>query len=237
MQALSPKPIMQEIQRTVTVEPGKDITSVWVIPEQYVPGQSNAIILAHGAGNDMNHPFMSDFHQAFAAAGLLSIKFNFPYTEQGRKAPDRPALLEQTWRAVHDAVTQGPLCPKRLFLAGKSMGGRVASLAVAHGLSCSGLIFLGYPLHPPKQPEKARTEHWPAVVCPALFLEGTRDSLCDLPLLESLLPQWAGPCTLKVIEGGDHSFKVPKSLSKSQASVFAEMMTTALDWMARLDRP
>jgi hypothetical protein len=75
------------------------------------------------------------------------------------------------------------------------------------------------------------------VVYPALFLEGTRDSLCDLTLLASLLPQWTGPSSLKVIEGGDHSFKVPKSLYKSQASVFAEMMTAALDWMARLDRP
>jgi predicted alpha/beta-hydrolase family hydrolase len=81
---------------------------------------------------------------------------------------------------------------------------------------------------------KARTEHWPAIGCPTLFLEGTRDSLCDLPLLESLLPQLAGPCTLKVIDGGDHSFKIPKSLNKSQESVFAEMMTTALDWMGHL---
>lgn len=222
---------MQEEHRNNTVQPGTDITSVWAIPDQYQPGQSNAVILAHGAGNDMTHPFMSYFHHAFAAAGLLSIKFNFPYTEQGRKAPDRAALLEQTWRAIHDAVTRDALAPNRLFLAGKSMGGRVASVAVANGLECAGLIFLGYPLHPPKQPEKARTEHWPAIHCPALFLQGTRDSLCDLALLKLSLPLLPGPVTLKVIEGGDHSFKVPRSLQRSQASVFEDMSTTAVDWM------
>ena len=222
---------MQEEHRKITVQPGMDITSVWAIPDQYQPGQSNAVILAHGAGNDMPHPFMSYFHHAFAEAGLLSIKFNFPYTEQGRKAPDRAAVLEQTWRAIHDAVKTDALAPNRLFLAGKSMGGRVASLAVANGLECAGLIFLGYPLHPPKQPEKTRTEHWAAIHCPALFLEGTRDSLCDLALLKSSLPLLPGPVTLKVIEGGDHSFKVPKSLQRSQASVFEDMSTTAVDWM------
>ena len=225
---------MQEILRTVTVQPGTEVTSVWAVPDQYQPGQSDAIILAHGAGNDMNHPFMNYFHQAFAEAGLLSIKFNFPYTEQGRKAPDRPALLEQTWRAIHDAVAKDPLCPKRRFLAGKSMGGRVASQAVAHDLECDGLIFLGYPLHPPRQSEKARTEHWPDMGCPALFLQGTRDALCDLALLKSSLALWAGPVSLHVIEGGDHSFKVPKSLAKSQASVHEEMSAVAVAWIHRL---
>jgi len=225
---------MQEIQRTVTVQPGTEITSVWAIPDRHVPGESDAIILAHGAGNDMNHPFMNYFHQAFAEAGLLSVKFNFPYTEQRRKAPDRPALLEQTWRVVYDAVSRDPLSPKRVFLAGKSMGGRVASLAVAHGLACAGLIFLGYPLHPPKQSDKARTEHWPDMGCPALFLQGTRDTLCDLALLESALELWAGPVTLQIIEGGDHSFKVPKSLDRGQASVHEEMTASTMAWINRL---
>jgi len=226
---------MREEHRKIAVQPGVEITSIWAIPDQYVPGQSDAIILAHGAGNDMNHPFMTTFHQAFAQAGLLSVTFNFPYTEQGRKAPDRPALLEQTWQAVYQAVNSDDLSPKRLFLAGKSMGGRIASLAVAHGLECAGLIFLGYPLHPPKQPEKARTEHWPAIHCPTLFMEGTRDSLCDLALLETSLPLLAGPTTLEIIKGGDHSFKVLKSHSKSQEAVFEDMSTTAVYWMAGID--
>ena len=225
---------MQEEQRQITVQPGLDITSVWAIPDEFASGQTDAIILAHGAGNDMNHPFMSYFHEAFARGGLLSVKFNFPYTEQGRKAPDRPALLEKTWVAIANAVMNDDnSCPRRLFLAGKSLGGRISSLAVAHGLACDGLVFLGYPLHPPKQTEKTRTEHWPAIHCPVLFLQGTRDTLCDLDVLQALLPRLAGPADLKIIEGGDHSFKVPKSLGQDQGAVFAAMSQTASEWMAR----
>ena len=226
---------MQEEQRQITVQPGTDITSVWAIPDEFAPGQTDAIILAHGAGNDMNHPFMSYFHEAFARAGQLSVKFNFPYTEAGRKAPDRPALLERTWVAVAHAVAHDDRWrPRRLFLAGKSLGGRIASLAVAHGLPCDGLIFLGYPLHSPKQTEKTRTEHWPDIHCPTLFLEGTRDTLCDLQLLESLLPHLSGSSTLKIIEGGDHSFKVPRSLNRPQDQVYEDMVHTAVDWMSSL---
>jgi predicted alpha/beta-hydrolase family hydrolase len=226
---------MRIIQRRVAVKPGIDITSVWAIPDHFAPGQTDAIILAHGAGNDMNHPFMSYFHEALAAAGLLSIKFNFPYTEQGRKAPDRPAMLEQTWVAIANAVANdGNWRPRRLFLAGKSMGGRMASMAVAQGLPCDGLIFLGYPLHPPKQPDKIRTEHWPAIHCPTLFLEGTRDTLCDLNLLNASLPKLGGHVNLTVIEGGDHSFKVPKSLGQDQDGVYADMVQSILGWVNQL---
>jgi predicted alpha/beta-hydrolase family hydrolase len=229
---------MQIIQRHIAVQPGTDITSVWAIPDHFAPGQIDAIILAHGAGNDMNHPFMSYFHEALAEAGLLSIKFNCPYTEQSRKAPDRPALLEQTWVAIANAVANDDNWrPRRLLLAGKSMGGRMASLAIAKGLPCAGLIFLGYPLHPPKQPDKIRTEHWPAIHCPALFLEGTRDALCNLELLKSLLPQLAGPLELKNIAGGDHSFKLPKSLGQDQDAIYAEMTQAILGWIGGLPNP
>jgi len=219
----------------IAVHPGLDISSVWAIPDEFAPGQTDAFILAHGAGNDMNHPFMCYFHEALAEAGLLSIKFNFPYTEQGRKAPDRPALLMQTWVAVANAVTSDDTWrPRRLFLAGKSMGGRIASMAVAQGLACDGLIFLGYPLHPPKQPDKIRTEHWPAIHCPTLFLEGTRDTLCDLSQLNASLPKLGGHVDLTVIEGGDHSFKVPKSLGQDQDAVYADMVQSILGWINQL---
>jgi predicted alpha/beta-hydrolase family hydrolase len=229
---------MQVNHRQITVLPGIDITSVWAIPNHFAPGQTDAIILAHGAGNDMSHPFLCYFHEALAEAGLLSIKFNFPYTEQGRKVPDRPALLMPTWVAIANAVANDDNWrPRRLFLGGKSMGGRMALMAVAQGLPCDGLIFLGYPLHPPKQPDKIRTEHWPAIHCPTLFLEGTRDTLCNLELLKSLLPQLAGPSALKIIEGGDHSFKVPKSLGQDEDAVYAEMTQAILGWIGGLPNP
>lgn len=228
---------MQEHSHTIRVRPGTDITALWAMPDRFVPGQSDAIILAHGAGNDMHHPFMRCFHRAFARAGLLSVTFNFPYTESGRKAPDRPAVLEQTWVAVASAVRHHPSWrPGRLLLGGKSMGSRMASLAVAHGLPCDGLVFLGYPLHPARQPDRIRTGHWPDIHCPALFLPGTRDALCDLDLLQAQLPQLAGPAALKIVAGGDHGFKVPKVLGLEQDSVYRGMIRATLDWMDRLPR-
>ncbi len=216
----------------IQVNSDQTITSLWSVPKDFTPGQTDAVILAHGAGNDMNHPFMVTYQQGLAQAGLLSITFNFPYKELGRKAPDRPALLLQTWNAVVQALKAHPsLHPRRLFLGGKSMGGRMASLAVAEGLPCDGLVFLGYPLHPPKQPEKARTDHWPQIGCPSLFIEGTRDSLCDLDLLHQNLSKLKGPSTLMTVEGGDHSFKTPKSLRTDPDTIHLEVIEKIRQWI------
>jgi len=225
----------QEI-RKIRVDPNLEVSSVWAIPDDYLGREGSAIILAHGAGNDMENPFMRHFHLAFAEAGLLSVKFNFPYKELGRKAPDRMPVLESTWRAVIGAVRMDPaLAPKRLFLAGKSMGGRVASRVAAQGEPCQGLIFFGYPLHPPKQTDRLRIEHWGGLSCPTLFVQGTRDPLCDLDLLRSRLPLLSAPVTLKVIEGGDHSFKVPKSSGRTEGMVWQEIDAVILDWLCGVD--
>jgi predicted alpha/beta-hydrolase family hydrolase len=165
---------------------------------------------------------------------LLSVKFNFPYKEMGRKAPDRMPLLENTWRAVIRAVRDDPkLAPKHLYLAGKSMGGRVASHLAAQGQACDGLIFLGYPLHPAKQIDKQRMEHWANLPSPVLFVQGTRDALCDLDVLKAELPRIPAPVTLHVVEGGDHSFKVPKSLGRSQDGVWQDVGTAVTVWIKK----
>jgi predicted alpha/beta-hydrolase family hydrolase len=223
---------MRQEQRKIQVDSKLQISSVWAIPEGYEAPTSSAIILAHGAGNNMEHSFISYFHQAFAEAGLLSIKFNFPYTDAGRKAPDRMELLQRTWQSLVKAVREDSrLAPKHLFLAGKSMGGRVASHLVAQGEACDGLVFLGYPLHPAKRTDKPRVEHWSQLSCPILFIEGTRDSLCDLDLLKAMLPQTPSSVTLHVVEGGDHSFKVPKSVEKTQEVVLGEIRTAIVSWL------
>lgn len=223
---------MQQLTHKIQVTPDIQVTAVWAIPDEYRRAEGDAVILAHGAGNDMHHPFMDHFHLAFAEAGLLSVKFNFPYKEQGRKAPDRMPLLESTWRAVIRAVRDDPnLAPKALYLAGKSMGGRVASHVVAQGESCDGLIFLGYPLHPAKQPGKLRVEHWPKLPRPVLFVQGTRDALCELDVLKAELPRIPASVTLHVVEGGDHSFKVAKSVGKSQEDIWREVALTMTAWI------
>ncbi len=227
---------MHQEKRKIQVDPDIEVSSVWAIPDDYPANDGRAIILAHGAGNDMDHPFMSYVHHAFAEAGLLSVKFNFPYKEMGRKAPDRMPLLESTWRAVIHAVKADPaLSPKRLYLAGKSMGGRVASQVVAQGESCQGLLFLGYPLHPPKQTDRLRVQHWPSLTCPLLFVQGTRDSLCDLRLLRTQLPLIPAPVTLQLIDGGDHSFKVAKSSGKTERMVWEQIVATLMSWLGTPD--
>jgi predicted alpha/beta-hydrolase family hydrolase len=226
---------MNEYQYSIQVTSDLQVTSVWAVPEGYQAGRGDAVILAHGAGNDMNHGFMCFFHRAFAEAGLLSVKFNFPYTEAGRKAPDRMPLLEATWRLVIDAVrSDAALAPRRLFLAGKSMGGRVASHVAAQGTACDGLIFLGYPLHAAGKPDQLRVEHWAQLTRPSLFVEGTRDPLCNLDTLRTELPRLSSSATLHVVEGGDHSFKVPKSAGITEPEVWLEVSGAVTSWIRRL---
>ena len=215
---------MQVLARKIDVCPQIYVSSLWAVPSDYDPARGTALILAHGAGNDMNSPFLSFVHEAVAARGVLSVKFNFPYKERRAKLPDRTPLLEATWRALIASVRDEPaLAPARLFLGGKSMGGRIASQVVAAGEACDGLVFLGYPLHPPRRPERLRTAHLSAVASPMLFIQGTRDALCDLVLLRGVLKGLRTPSILHVIEGGDHSFHAPKRSGRSESDIQHEI--------------
>lgn len=225
---------MRVLERPIAID-GSSVSSVWAVPPGWRAGAGTAIVIAHGAGNDMRAPFIAQLHAALAARGLLSVCFNFPYKERGARAPDRAPVLEATWRAVSAAVRADALAPRRIILAGKSMGGRMASHIVAQGEPCDGLVFFGYPLHPVRQPQKLRAEHLARVGCPMLFIQGTRDTLCDLGLLRQVLTPLATPHSLHVIEGGDHSFKVPRSSGRSQDAVMAEIVDTTVSWIDALD--
>ena len=177
---------------------------------------------------------MVQVHEALAQRGLLSVRFNFPYKERGGKAPDRPPLLEATWRAVARAVREDPeLAPARLVLAGKSMGGRIATHLAAQGEPCAGVALLGYPLHPPRKPEKLRAAHLADIDVPLLFVQGTRDALCDLELLRATLAGLSAPVTLHLIEQGDHSFKVPKRSGRDASEILTEIIETIVEWTSQ----
>lgn len=226
---------MKALQRKIAVNEKTEISSIWRVPLNYQSGKSSAIVLAHGAGNDMHNPFLSYVHEQMAQKGLLTVKFNFPYKERGRKAPDRPPLLEAAWSAVIKAVREdAKLAPRQLFFSGKSMGGRIASHLTAAGEDCAGLVFLGYPLHPPNKPDKPRIEHVARVSCPMLFVQGSRDALCKLDLLKGALETIKIPAALAVIEGGDHSYKVLKRDARSQQEVWDEVLEHVWNWMAPL---
>lgn len=202
-----------------------------------LPGGSTLLVLAHGAGNDMHHPFLSFVCERVAAGGIATLRFNFPYKETGRKAPDPAPRLEATWRAVLQRVRTDPALGFRaVFVGGKSLGGRMALRVVAQGEAVDGLVFLGYPLHPAGKPDAPRTAHFSDLGVPSLFIQGTRDPLCDLGLLKEALPLLKAKATLCVIEGGDHSFKVPKKLGLSEGEVWERIATEIVDWIGSAGR-
>jgi predicted alpha/beta-hydrolase family hydrolase len=191
------------------------------------------IVLAPGAGADMRAQFMEVFARGLAELGNSVVRFNFAYAEQGRKSPDRQPVLETTYRAVVDHVRK-ELRPDKLVLGGKSMGGRIASHVVAAGENADGLVFLGYPLHPPGRPERLRDAHLYDIDVPMLFVEGTRDPFCPLGTLEKVRVKLRAATELYVVDDGDHSLKVRKSSGRSTPEAWQDAIGAVGDWIARV---
>jgi predicted alpha/beta-hydrolase family hydrolase len=201
------------------------------------------VVLGHGAGNDMTAALLASVAEGLAARGRAVLRFNFSYTERKRKAPDPMPKLERAFVAAIDAARARPSLFARLVLGGKSMGGRVASHLAADGHDAAGLVFLGYPLHTADPAKGLRDAHLPRIEAPMLFVQGSRDRLCDLarlrPVLERLesARRAAGKppsATLYVVEGGDHSLDVPKSSGRTRADVQAEVVGVIDAWLERL---
>ena len=166
-----------------------------------------AVVVAHGAGAGMDHPFLTGFTDALNDDGVATLRFNFPYREAGKKFPDRPPAAIEAWRAaMAAAAVRAPGLP--LWACGKSFGGRMASMAAAEGMTAAGLIFLGYPLHPPGKPEKLRDEHLYGLTLPMLFLQGTRDPFALPGELEPVAERIGPNAVVQWIDGGNHSFDV-----------------------------
>jgi predicted alpha/beta-hydrolase family hydrolase len=217
----------------IPVTDGEQVSAVLSLPESDRSSEPVGVILAHGAGNDMNHPLLVSLSQGLAKAGYLTLRFNFFYREKGRKRPDGQKLLEKTWASVFQFLQDHPRYrPEKILAAGKSMGGRVAAQMVAEGLlPVSHLIFLGYPLHAPGRREKLRDSHFDQIRTPMLFFAGTRDSLCDLATLNTVLERLSASWELQIIEGGDHSFRLPKSAGRSQEEVYEQILQKTLAWL------
>ncbi len=218
---------------SIPVMEKEQISALLSMPEGYRTGERSGVILAHGAGNDMHHPLIFALSQDLAAAGYLTLRFNFLYREKGRKGPNRQDVLVSTWKSVYQFLRDHPeYKPKTIFAAGKSMGGRVAAQMVAEDLlPVSGLIFLGYPLHPPGKKEKLRDSHFDLIAIPMLFFAGTRDSFCDLEALNKVLERLSAPWELEVIEGGDHSFRLSKYGDVTQEEVYQRIVRRTVKWL------
>ena len=181
------------------------------------------LILGHGAGAGQRSPFMTSTARALAARGVVTATFDFPYMTARRKVPDKAPVLEQAWRDAVAAAREHPAFDGLpLYIGGKSMGGRIASQSTAAGgLPIAGLVYLGYPLHPPGKPQQRRDAHLPSIGAPMLFVQGTRDPFGTADEIRDLLPRLRH-AALHEVEGGDHSFKVPAKAGP-QARVMEEI--------------
>ena len=197
------------------------------------PGGARACyVMAHGAGAGMAHPFMGTIANELAERGIATLRYQFPYMERRSKRPDTPKLAQATVRAAVAEASR--LVPElALFAGGKSFGGRMTSQAqAASPLSgVRGLGFLGFPLHPAGRPSDERGAHLFDVQIPMLFLQGTRDQLADLPLLQTLVGQLGTRATLKLFQDADHSFHVPARTGRKDSQIMAQVSEALADWI------
>ncbi|MFE4198499.1 alpha/beta family hydrolase [Paenarthrobacter sp. NPDC056912] len=209
---------MPNSETSATITVGEtEVSALYLRPDQPFA----TLVVAHGAGAGMEHPFLQGFAEAMAGEGVATLRFNFPYREAGRRFPDRPPLAIATWRAVMEKAEE-LADGEPLWASGKSFGGRMASMAVAEGMPARGLVYLGYPLHAPGKPEKLRDEHLYGITVPMLFLQGTRDTFATPDLLEGVLARIGPTATLQWTPDGDHSFGV-KGIKRSAGEVGASL--------------
>jgi predicted alpha/beta-hydrolase family hydrolase len=217
-------------QFRVAVEGAGEVSALLVRPAK----ARWLLVLGHGAGAGMTHPFLEALAEELAVAGVATFRYQFPYMEQQRRVPDSPTVLTATVvAAVRAAAEAAPGLP--LLAGGKSMGGRMTSQAAAdHPLSgVRGLVFFGFPLHPPNRPGTKRADHLAKVDVPMLFLQGTRDPFADLKLLRPAVTKLGSRATLHIIETAEHSFHVLRSSGKTDAEVLRELAQTTASWAAR----
>jgi len=227
---------IEVITEKITINERDSVTAlVYLAPKKVRRGIT--LILGHGAGANQLSGFMRLFARGLAERGVDVVTFNFVYMEQGRHVPDPKPKLEACYVAVIDAAGQHKkLKGNRIAVGGKSMGGRIGSQVAAtedNAARIAGLVLLGYPLHPPGRPDKLRDAHLPEIKAPMLFVQGSRDTFGTPEELRAVFKKHHLSPTLHVVEGGDHSMKVPKSLGVSQDQVYATVMDTIADWLQK----
>jgi predicted alpha/beta-hydrolase family hydrolase len=215
-----------EERLTIAVPERGGVSGVYARPD----GADATIVVAHGAGAGMDHPFMVGFTRGMNGVGVATLRFNFPYLEAGRRSPDRPPVAVASWRAAFDAASGRAAAGEPVWASGKSFGGRMASMAVAEGMPAAGLVFLGYPLHPPGKPERVRDEHLYGISVPMLFIQGTSDPFATSAVLEPVLAKLGDRAVHHPIQGGGHSFEVrgekrdPRATAEALAPLVAEFI-------------
>lgn len=218
------------IKKDVTIKVSDKIGNVSSI--FYSPDKPKSVmVFAHGAGAGMKAKFMEAVSLALANRGIATLRFNFPYIENGKKIPDpKPVATSAVAAAVQKAVKLCPDIP--VFGSGKSFGGRMTSTAASDGLvlDLKGIIFFGFPLHPPGKPSNERAEHLYKVNIPMLFLQGTRDALANMDLLKPVIKKIGKKAELFIIDGADHSFHIPKDYKLKDSEALEMMYDEVKRW-------
>ena len=216
----------------IDIAPGERVSAL-LYPAAARSGAGVTLMLAHGAGAGQSSPFLVRFATGLSARGIDAVTFNFSYIEHGRRVPDANRKLEACYRAAIETVrNHAKLGRNRLAIGGKSMGGRIASQVAAAGAEAvAALVFLGYPLHPPGKPGELRAKHLTDIVAPMLFVQGSRDAFGTPGELQPILAKLEAAAELHVVEGGDHSFKVPKRAGISQEAVYEAVLDRTERWL------
>ncbi|HWW84743.1 MAG TPA: alpha/beta fold hydrolase [Vicinamibacterales bacterium] len=228
---------MSSEEITVQLDAGKAVTALVYRAESDSKNARVTLILGHGAGAGQRSSFMVAFARALEALGVDAVTFDFPYMQEKRRVPDRGPILESCYRKVISSVaTNVAGHGERLFIGGKSMGGRIATQVAAADpqLAIAGLVLLGYPLHPPGAPDKRRDQHLPAIARPVLFVQGSRDTFGTPEELEPAVSAMRPTPTLHVVANGDHSFKVREKDSKAQQEVYSDIQRVITTWMTSI---
>jgi predicted alpha/beta-hydrolase family hydrolase len=215
---------------TIALPDGQTVSGLLSAPK----GARAVYVLSHGAGAGMAHPFLEKLSGLLSGRRIAVLRYQFPYMEKKSRRPDRPEVAEATVRAaVAEARKLLPRLP--IFAGGKSFGGRMTSNAEAHGaLAVRGIVFLGFPLHPPGAPADTRAAHLKNVAVPMLFLQGTNDEFASSDLLKPVVRSLGKRATVHWIEGANHSFHVPKSSGRTDADVMADLADAMAAWMEDL---
>lgn len=221
-----------KIPLSETIHGVEEVSGVLGVPRWWPTGSRVSVVIGHGANQDMNDPAIEAVHRELTEKRYLTLRFNFPFAEAGKRRPDDMPALRRTMRAAVNALGRDPTAaPAHLFLGGKGLGGQVASDLASSRVRVDGLFLMAYPLHPPGKPEELQPEQLFRIVSPALFLQGDRDKTCDIEVLRQTLIRVGAPTVLQVIEEADHHFKVLKKSGRTPEDVAEQMSSSLEDWM------
>ena len=211
------------------------VSAVLGVPRWWPTGSRVSVVLAHGALRDMTDPAIANLHRELTERRYLSLRFNFPFAEAGKRRVDSLNVLRRTYRAAISALAQDPTAaPAHLFLGGNGIGGQIAAELAGARIRVDGVFFLGFPLHPKGKPEEAKPEQLYRIIAPMLFMQGTRDATCDLDVLRRALTRVGATTALQICQDADQHFKVRRKSGRVEEEVHAEILAGVDGWIQKV---